>query len=69
MKSIKIISILIVLALGMTPLLGITAEAQVTGTQILDSEYDIGAYDFSGDYVAYLNTVPSGSLDHVKIYN
>lgn len=70
MKSIKFISIFVILALGLTPMMALTTQATVAGTQILDSQADISSYDFSGDYVAYVNSAPSGSYStDVMLYN
>ena len=70
MKSIKFISIFVILALGITPLMALTTQATVAGTQILDSQADIASYDFSGDYVAYVNSAPQGSYStDVMLYN
>ncbi|MCK5397166.1 MAG: hypothetical protein KAJ33_02825 [Thermoplasmata archaeon] len=70
MKSIKFISLFVIIALGITPLMALTTQATVAGTQILDSQADIASYDFSGDYVAYVNSAPSGSYStDVMLYN
>ena len=68
MNSIKAISVLLVIALGMMPLMALTTQATVTGTQILDSQADISAYDYSGDYIAYYNPTNLG-YHWVKLYN
>ena len=70
MKSIKFISVFVILALGITPLMALTTQATVSPTQILDSQANIASYDFSGDYVAYVNSAPQGSYStDVMLYN
>lgn len=70
MKSIKFISVFVILALGLTPLMALTTQATVSATQILDSQANIASYDFSGDYIAYVNSAPAGSTStDVMIYN
>jgi len=67
MKSIKIIPVFVILALGLIPLMALTTQAAISPTLILDSAGDIAWYDFSGDYVAYTNS--EWPPKEVKLYN
>jgi len=70
MKSIKLISIFIVLALGLTPMMALTTQATISPTLALDSQANIAGYDFSGDYIAYVNSAPGGSYStDAMLYN
>ncbi|MBA3045334.1 MAG: hypothetical protein KKH41_08435 [Candidatus Thermoplasmatota archaeon] len=69
MKPDRFLALIVVIALGTLPLMGFVSQAAITGTQILDSQADIASYDFSGDYVAYVNSVASGYSTDVMLYN